>query len=67
MDALASEVGHRGTIMLPAKLRRRIGIEEGSFVVAEERAERIVIRPATDSRSRSIRRSGGPNFSSIMR
>ena len=33
--------------MLPAKLRRRLGIEEGSFVVAEEREDGILIRPAT--------------------
>lgn len=33
--------------MLPAKLRRRLGIEEGSFVVTEERADGILIRPAT--------------------
>jgi AbrB family looped-hinge helix DNA binding protein len=46
MDASASKVGRRGTIVLPAKLRRRLGIEEGSFVVAEERADGILIRPA---------------------
>ncbi|MGO9265214.1 MAG: AbrB/MazE/SpoVT family DNA-binding domain-containing protein [Candidatus Binataceae bacterium] len=43
----ASKVGRRGTIVLPAKLRRRLGIEEGSFVVAEEREDGILIRPAT--------------------
>jgi AbrB family looped-hinge helix DNA binding protein len=47
MDALASKVGRRGTVVLPAKLRRRLGIEEGSFVVAEEREDGILIRPAT--------------------
>jgi AbrB family looped-hinge helix DNA binding protein len=47
MEALASKVGRRGTIVLPAKLRRRLGIEEGSFVVAEEREGGILIRPAT--------------------
>jgi AbrB family looped-hinge helix DNA binding protein len=47
MEGLASKVGRRGTIVLPAKLRRRLGIEEGSFVVAEERADGILIRPAT--------------------
>jgi AbrB family looped-hinge helix DNA binding protein len=39
-------VGRRGTIVLPAKLRRRLGIEEGSIVVAEARADGILIRPA---------------------
>ena len=47
VDALASKVGRRGTIVLPAKLRRRLGIDEGSFVVAEEREDGILIRPAT--------------------
>jgi len=47
VGALASKVGRRGTVVLPAKLRRRLGIEEGSFVVAEERENGILIRPAT--------------------
>jgi AbrB family looped-hinge helix DNA binding protein len=47
MEGLASKVGRRGTVVLPAKLRRRLGIEEGSFVVAEEREDGILIRPAT--------------------
>ena len=47
MEALASKVGRRGTVVLPAKLRRRLRIEEGSFVVAEEREDGILIRPAT--------------------
>ena len=47
MGSLASKVGRRGTVVLPARLRRRLGIEEGSFVVAEEREDGILIRPAT--------------------
>jgi AbrB family looped-hinge helix DNA binding protein len=47
MEGSASKVGRRGTVVLPAKLRRRLGIEEGSFVVAEERDDGILIRPAT--------------------
>jgi AbrB family looped-hinge helix DNA binding protein len=46
MEGAASKVGRRGTVVLPAKLRRRLGIEEGSFVVAEEREDGILIRPA---------------------
>jgi AbrB family looped-hinge helix DNA binding protein len=46
MESLAAKVGRRGTVVLPAKLRRRLGIEEGSFVVAEEREDGILIRPA---------------------
>jgi AbrB family looped-hinge helix DNA binding protein len=47
VSSLASKVGRRGTVVLPAKLRRRLGFEEGSFVVAEERENGILIRPAT--------------------
>lgn len=41
-----SRVGKRGTIVIPAALRRRYGIEEGSFVVAEPRENGVLIRPA---------------------
>jgi AbrB family looped-hinge helix DNA binding protein len=40
------KVGKRGTFVIPAKLRRRFGIEEGSEVVAEATPEGILIRPA---------------------
>jgi len=39
-------VGKRGTIVLPAKMRRRYGIEEGTMVMAEESPYGILIRPA---------------------
>ncbi len=41
-----SKVGKRGTLVVPARLRRKFGIEEGRLVVAEERADGILIRPA---------------------
>jgi AbrB family looped-hinge helix DNA binding protein len=41
-----SKVGKRGTLVIPARLRRRFGIEEGSEVIAEETPEGILIRPA---------------------
>ena len=44
--AETSRVGKRGTVVIPAPLRRRFGIEEGSLVIAEERPEGILIRPA---------------------
>ncbi len=47
MEALASKIGRRGTIVLPAKFRRRLGLEEGSMVIAEVREDGILIRPAT--------------------
>jgi AbrB family looped-hinge helix DNA binding protein len=42
----AAKVGKRGAIVVPAKLRRRFGIEEGSFITAEAREDGILIRPA---------------------
>lgn len=42
-----ARVGKRGTVVIPAHLRRQYGIEEGSFVVAEVHEEGILLRPAT--------------------
>ena len=42
----SSRVGKRGTLVIPAKLRRRFGIEDGSEVIAEETPQGILIRPA---------------------
>lgn len=42
----AAKVGKRGAIIVPAKLRKRYGIEEGAFVTAEGRDDGILIRPA---------------------
>jgi AbrB family looped-hinge helix DNA binding protein len=46
MATETSRIGKRGTFVIPARLRRRFGIEEGSEVIAEETAEGILIRPA---------------------
>lgn len=46
MATETSKVGKRGTVVIPASLRRRYGIKEGSLVIAEERAEGVLIRPA---------------------
>jgi len=42
----SARVGKRGAIIVPASLRKRFGIEEGSLVVAEEKEDGILIRPA---------------------
>lgn len=42
----SAKVGKRGAIIVPAKLRKRYGIEEGSIVVAEGTEDGILIRPA---------------------
>ena len=41
-----SKVGKRGTMVIPAGLRRRFNVTEGSFIMAEERPEGILLRPA---------------------
>ena len=46
MPQSMSRVGKRGTVGIPAALRRCFGIEEGSLVIAEDREEGILIRPA---------------------
>lgn len=42
----AARVGKRGAIIVPAKLRKRFGIEEGTLVIAEEMEDGILLRPA---------------------
>jgi AbrB family looped-hinge helix DNA binding protein len=42
----SARIGKRGTIVVPAKLRRRFGMEEGSYVTAEPSEEGILLRPA---------------------
>jgi len=42
----SAKVGKRGAIIVPASLRKRFGIEEGSIVIAEEKGDGILIRPA---------------------
>ena len=41
-----SKIGKRGVLVLPAQLRKRFGLQEGSYVIAEEREDGILIRPA---------------------
>lgn len=39
-------VGKRGTVVLPAALRRQFGMEEGAMLIAEAVDEGILLRPA---------------------
>jgi AbrB family looped-hinge helix DNA binding protein len=41
-----SKVGKRGTVVIPARLRKRFGIVEGSLIIAEETGDGILIRLA---------------------
>jgi AbrB family looped-hinge helix DNA binding protein len=54
--AEVSKVGKRGTVVIPAELRRRFGIEEGSLVIAEAREGGVLIRPAIALPSDEYRR-----------
>jgi len=42
----SAKVGKRGAIIVPAKLRRQFGIEEGTLITAEAKEGGILIRPA---------------------
>jgi AbrB family looped-hinge helix DNA binding protein len=41
-----AKVGKRGAIVVPVRLRKQFGIEEGVLVTAEARQDGILIRPA---------------------
>jgi AbrB family looped-hinge helix DNA binding protein len=40
-----TKVGKRGIIVIPADIRRKYGLEEGSIVIAEARPEGVLLRP----------------------
>jgi len=42
----SAKVGKRGAVVIPAKLRKKFGIEEGSSVLVEEGPDGVLIRPA---------------------
>jgi AbrB family looped-hinge helix DNA binding protein len=44
--AEATRIGKRGTVVIPARMRKRIGLDEGSLVLVEEGEGGVVIRPA---------------------
>jgi AbrB family looped-hinge helix DNA binding protein len=46
MTVETTKVGKRGTVVLPAKMRRRLGLDEGATIVIEEDARGILLRPA---------------------
>ena len=44
--SVVTRVGKRGTVVIPAPLRKRYGLEEGREVLVEETAEGLLLRPA---------------------
>lgn len=45
MQMATTKIGRRGTVVIPAGLRRKYGFEEGSLVVAEAREDGVLLRP----------------------
>ena len=45
MHVEKTKVGKRGTVVIPAGLRRSYGFEEGSLVIVEARPEGVLLRP----------------------
>jgi AbrB family looped-hinge helix DNA binding protein len=45
MEKETTKIGKRGTVVIPAGLRRKYGFEEGAMVVAEGRPEGVLLRP----------------------
>jgi AbrB family looped-hinge helix DNA binding protein len=39
-------IGKKGVFTIPAAMRKRFGLQDGSLVIAEERDEGILLRPA---------------------
>jgi AbrB family looped-hinge helix DNA binding protein len=50
-----SVVTAKGQIVIPARLRRKLGIRKGTPVSFYERNGEIIVRPLTDEYLRSIR------------
>lgn len=46
VSAVSGKLGKRGTLVIPASLRRRFGMTEGSMFIAEATDQGILIRPA---------------------
>jgi AbrB family looped-hinge helix DNA binding protein len=51
-DTYIVEVGPKGRIVIPAVLRRRLGFEEGSQLVAMEEGGGVVLLPRSEVKAR---------------
>ena len=45
METERTKIGRRGAVVIPVGLRKKYGFEEGSLVIAEARAEGVLLRP----------------------
>ncbi len=59
-----TKVSSKGQIVIPAEIRRRLGIRKGQRLIVETRGDAVVLRPATkayfDSLAGIIK--GGPSL-----
>ncbi len=46
MAVITSRMGKRGSFVIPADLRQRFGLRDGDLIIAEEREDGILLRPA---------------------
>ena len=42
----ATKIGKRGAVVIPARLRRQYGLDEGTLVIVDAREDGVLIRPA---------------------
>ncbi|GAV22751.1 AbrB/MazE/SpoVT family DNA-binding domain-containing protein [Carboxydothermus pertinax] len=40
------QLGKRGTIVIPAEIRKKLNLKEGSYLIAEETKEGLLLKPA---------------------
>ena len=45
MEGETTKIGKRGAVVIPAGLRRKYGMKEGSILIAESRTEGVLLRP----------------------
>ena len=45
MAVAMTKVGRRGTVVIPARVRARYGLEEGSQLIVEDRPEGVLLKP----------------------
>ena len=55
MSAVHKTVSSKGQIVIPASIRRRLGIKRGTRVLIEEEADKIILKPITRAYVHSLR------------
>jgi len=53
-----ARIGQRGTLVIPASLRRRLGLDEGTLVIAEERDGGLFVQSAAVEQLTDSEREG---------